>query len=91
MPYIRQENRVKLMSLIDEIYKCKDYYKLEAGDINYIITVLLKAYMEHKEKNYTLLNEVIGILECAKQEFYRREVAPYEQKKIAQNGDVYEE
>jgi len=31
----------------------------------------------------------MGVLECIKQEFYRRAVAPYEDKKKEENGDVY--
>jgi hypothetical protein len=41
-------------------------------------------------KNYKHINEIIGVLECAKQEFYRRVAAPYEDTKIQENGDVYE-
>jgi len=33
---------------------------------------------------------VIGALEACKLEFYRRAVVPYEDKKIKENGDVYE-
>jgi len=39
--------------------------------------------------SYAELNEVIGVLECAKQELYRRVVAPYEDGKAKINGDVY--
>jgi len=33
--------------------------------------------------------DVLGALEGAKQEFYRRKVVQYEENKIAENGDVY--
>jgi hypothetical protein len=39
--------------------------------------------------NYALLNELIGVLECAKLELYRRVASPYEDEKIQSNGDVY--
>jgi len=45
--------------------------------------------MAHKPLTYSLLNEVMGVLECCKQEFYRRPVADYENKKLDLNGDVY--
>ena len=35
------------------------------------------------------LNAIIGALECAKLELYRRVAAPYEDDKIIENGDVY--
>jgi hypothetical protein len=33
---------------------------------------------------------LVGVLECAKQELYRRILIPYEDAKIELNGDVYE-
>ena len=37
---------------------------------------------------YFYLNRAMGVLECIKQEFYRRVAAPYEDIKIVENGDV---
>lgn len=62
-----------------------------AGELNYAITRLLVGYMEHGEsRGYGEINEIVGVLECAKLEFYQRIAVPYEDKKIKQNGDVYE-
>jgi len=30
----------------------------------------------------------MGVLECVKQEFYRRRAVPYEEEKIEENGDI---
>ncbi len=38
--------------------------------------------------NYSKANELVGVLECVKQEFYRRQVVPYEEEKIRENGDL---
>ena len=35
------------------------------------------------------INELVGVLECAKIELYRRIAAPYEDDKSRINGDVY--
>jgi hypothetical protein len=43
-----------------------------------------------KPKTYTEYNALVGVLECVKQEFYRRAVSSYEDKKKEGNGDVYE-
>ena len=64
------------------------------GELNYCITMLVKRYIADNANldtgvNYTLLNEIMGALECAKIEFYRRAMIPYETTKIRQNGDVY--
>jgi hypothetical protein len=60
------------------------------GDLNYLITNLIHAHIEFHGTSYLVFNEVMGVLECAKMELYRRHVAPYEDTKIEQNGDVPE-
>ena len=45
--------------------------------------------LEHG-KSYSVMNEIVGALECAKLEMYRRIYAPYEDEKIEANGDVYD-
>jgi hypothetical protein len=61
-----------------------------AGELNYMISSLLDEYLTERGKNYASINEVIGMLECAKLELYRRVAAPYEDEKIDQNGDVFD-
>jgi broad-specificity NMP kinase len=39
--------------------------------------------------NYTNVNSVMGVLSCVSAELYRRLAAPYEDRKIKENGDVY--
>jgi hypothetical protein len=80
MPYIAKE----LRKLIDCGSKPDN-----PGELNYLITCLCRDYIEQKGKRYLILNEVVGALECAKLELYRRVAAPYEDEKIAENGDVY--
>ena len=82
MPYIRKEKRVPLAT---------GFISPEGpGELNYAITQLILDYLAGRQ-SYDLCNEVIGVLECAKLELYRRMVAPYENKKCAENGDVYPE
>lgn len=59
------------------------------GELNYAITVLVMDYLRGKKHSYKTMNEIVGALECAKTEFYRRVMAPYEDEKCKQNGDVY--
>ena len=82
MPYIKREDRNKLMSVNFPVMETP-------GELNFLITKLIKHYMWNLETNYVLINEIVGALESAKLEFYRRVVVPYEEKKIKQNGDVY--
>lgn len=61
-----------------------------AGELNYCITKLVDAYIAGKDGvSYQNVNEVVGVLECAKLELYRRVAAPYEDVKLAENGEVY--
>lgn len=61
-----------------------------AGELNYKISRLAEDYIaEQGGLSYHSLNEVLGVLECVKLELYRRLAAPYEDDKIAQNGDVF--
>ena len=59
------------------------------GTLNYQITRLLVDYLRINGEGYQTYNDMIGALECAKLELYRRRVEPYEEIKIVQNGDVY--
>lgn len=77
MPYIKQDRRKTLTSPKD------------AGELNYLITELCDTYLAAVGKSYLNINQVIGALECAKLEFYRRVAAPYEDAKKEENGDVY--
>ena len=63
-----------------------------AGELNYAITRIVDSYLVQKGTSglrYGHLNEVVGVLECAKLELYRRLAAPYEDEKRKETGDVY--
>lgn len=79
MPYIpkSEKNRVDEDNLITN-----------AGQFNYALNQVISIYIEQNKLNYQTMNDIIGAMECAKMELYRRMVAPYEDKKILQNGDV---
>ncbi|MCC6610658.1 MAG: hypothetical protein IT515_13420 [Burkholderiales bacterium] len=81
MPYITADARARL----DEGGTPET-----AGELNYAITRLVDDYLMQKGGvRYAHLNEVVGALECAKLELYRRVAAPYEDRKLAEAGDVY--
>jgi len=98
MPYIDQRSR----EIVDEALEPILTYFSQAGDIvtydgemNYAITRLLlsfyggKGVLNNGNRGYQAYNRAMGVLECVKQEFYRRKIAPYEEKKMKQNGDVF--
>jgi len=81
MPYISPDEREKIdAGRVPET----------PGQLNYVVSRLIDAYLTgHGPIRYAPVNEVIGVLECAKIELYRRVAASYEDRKMNENGDVY--
>ena len=89
MPYIHPHIRTKIDDALDDfIDTLLALPEPSDGDLNYSITRIAHAYINAKGANYKNFNGVIGVLECAKLELYRRKIAPYEDVKITENGDV---
>jgi len=86
IPYIKSRERERLSEISELILKTKID---TAGNLQYLIALLTKSFMTDKEKKYQDHNDVMGALDGAAREYYRRKVAPYEQEKINENGDVY--
>lgn len=78
MPYIKNKDKVRA-----------GFHPKTAGELNYYLTVGIQDYLRRKEHNYQTMNDIMGAIEGAKMEFYRRMVVPYENNKIRENGDVY--
>jgi len=86
MPYIERIYRPVIDKYVDHL---GGFLKSE-GDLNYAITTLLNKWIMDEGLCYKNLNSAIGVLECVKQELYRRVAAPYEDIKKEENGDVYQ-
>ncbi len=80
MPYLRYEDKARLDA---------HPFPEKPGELNYLITQLMLRYWMKSPRNYQALNDVVGAVESAKAEFQRRVVDIYEDKKLADNGDVY--
>lgn len=87
MPYIKKEQRPQIDELLAPLVNHLKSLPQEEQDgaLNYVITKILKQLYPLK---YFHLNRALGVLSAVKQEFYRRVVAPYEDSKIKENGDV---
>lgn len=80
MPYIKNDRRTALAVEAP----------VTAGELNYQITMLCLTYMGGRENvSYTLLNEIVGALECAKLELYRRVLSLYEDMKMQEIGRAH--
>ena len=61
----------------------------EAEELNYILTRLCDEFLMKTAMSYKNINQVIGALECAKLEFYRRVAGPHADQRCRLNGEVY--
>lgn len=79
MPYVTNARRYEL-----EITRHAE----TAGELNFTITTDILDYLDRHGLSYGTLNDIVGALECVKQEFTRRVINEYEDKKIEDNGDL---
>ena len=92
MPYIKAVKRPKYDKLTKQLVDTllgagKVENNAEAGDLNYVLSSIIWSLWETCPK-YENGNMIVGALECAKAEFIRRKLTPYEDKKIGENGDL---
>lgn len=92
MPYIDKELRHHLDDNIEQFieYINRATPDKRDGITNYIISRIVTEGLKLPNENlrYYTAQDMIGVLECAKLEVYRRMVAPYEDKAIDKNGDI---
>ncbi len=82
MPYISPERR-------DEIER-KQTKAGTTGELNYILSMVCVDYLSRKPRiGYKELSEVSAALADARSEFIRRVMSPFEDRKIIENGDIY--
>jgi len=86
MPYIVSARRESFQDFLE---KTKNLRIDTAGELNFLIAMLGQIYLTTHGTNYRVFNEIIGALECAKIETYRRQIAMLEDMKKQENGDVF--
>ncbi len=99
MPYLEQVQKdaiePELLKVLEAVEGLRAAAELDGRKplshetaLKYIVCYL---YMAWFRGGYTSLSHGLGALEAAKQEVYRREVAPYEDRAAARNGDIFAE
>ena len=78
MPYIRSELRASAWIRPEG-----------AGPLCYAISKQVADYRLRQGDSFATFAEILAALEATKLEFYRRVIAPYEDKKCVENGDVF--
>jgi len=90
MPYICPNERVEIDELIE------GFVPADGGELQYAIARMVNSYyerisyFEEDGVRYKHMEQVMGALNGASLEHYRCVVAPYEELKIKQNGEVYD-
>ena len=86
MPYIDKASRMSFDHLGVPIPD-------DGGQLQYLIAEMIDLMLMEKTYDrsirYADLESIMGALAGAQAEFYRKVVAPYEDKKIVENGRVY--
>ena len=85
MPYISPVDRALLEPVQDAL---SETGVQTAGDLQYIMALAIGEYLNSHLYRYQTMNDIMGALAGAQQEFYRRHVGPYEDTCIDKNGDV---
>jgi hypothetical protein len=84
MPYIEQGARQKMKKAMGDLM----VQITTEGELNYAFSKMARLYLKKHPLRYAILNEIMGVFESAKLEFYRRVVTPYEETKIIEHGDI---
>jgi len=80
MPYVTQEDK--------DVFE--DHGPVTVGQLTYGLTRLALHFKANQGKlRFITIALVMGAFFCAALEFYRRVAVPYENAKLAENGDVY--
>ena len=62
---------------------------LVPGELNYVISQIVRSYLAMRGESYTIFNDIAGVLVCLQMELYRRKTALYEDQKMSESGDVF--
>jgi len=84
-PYIKLGDRPELDAIIMQ------FPQMEEPELDYVITRLAIRFAKEHDFRFVTLNKVWGVMTGAAAEFYRRLIGPYENRKVKENGDVYQD
>lgn len=90
MPYIPKQDRLRVLAGVGS-----DRIPRNVGELTYLLTYNLRMYLYREattnnfKPRFSDYAEVLGALEAAKLELYRRRIAPYEDDKMKAHGDVF--
>lgn len=84
MPYITPDRR----EVFDQALETLAAEVANQGELNYCIYKLSALIIDRIGPSYEKLSMCSSAMEHAKLEWYRKKLSPYEDVKIAENGDI---
>jgi hypothetical protein len=91
MPYLTEDDRAKIDEHINGLLEVLLETNVSVpGGLNYAICRVADGVTAAKGESYSIYNTLLGSVEAAKLEIYRRLVAPYEDEKCNSNGEVFQ-
>jgi hypothetical protein len=87
MPYITQDDRKHYTGSLDDLTDDIEEMGPVSGHVTYILYMIVARWFK-KQPSYSTICKIRGCLIGTLAEFDRRIAAPYEDKKIKENGDV---
>lgn len=90
VPYTKQERRANLDSHARRVAEDLHFMGDEQGDLNYFITRVGVHLLALQGMGYSTASHIRAAFDDASAEWYRRVMAPYEDEKCEENGDVYD-
>jgi len=88
MPYVKRELRALVNHGIEGLVRQVMRAENPAGLLTYILYKLSKGIIDRFPASYASISSVIMCLDNTKSELYRKILAPYEDRKIEENGDI---
>ena len=89
MPYIRKDQREDLDPLLEPLIHLLCSKKNNSGELVYVFYRILKEkYVDPPNADFDWQSTALKVLNATEHEYYRRMMAPYENKAIRRNGDI---
>lgn len=86
MPYIKQKDRMKYTSILNELNTIQ---QIETkGDLEFLIASLQKKFMSTREQRYSTLHDCVYATQHCADEFRRRFLDKREIQALMDNGDI---
>ena len=79
-PYVKKSRR--------EILDINPTFATTPGDLAYVLFKTLIGYKNKHNEEFYIHNEIIGVMDCVKEEYRRRFLNEYEDRKIRESGDI---